>query len=539
MRKLGPVSKRTQSLVCAAPLAFLLVFPGCGGEDLSGSTFVTMADNNFSPEVIHVPAGGHVHFRNWGGIVHNAISIDGSWSTEDVTKRVEMRVGEWVDVKFDEPGVYQYYCSFHGTADGSSGMVGTVVVGDVEYTPEMADAGKIEPVEEATGVTRRVPQDFPDVQTAVDAADPGDLVLISDGVYYEEVQVTTPSLTIRGTDRNAVVLDGQYQQSNGITVFANGVAIENLTARNYTLNGLFWTGVTGYRGSYVTVINNGDYGIYTFESYDGVLDHSMATGSPDAGYYVGGCYPCRTILDQVIAEGNIGGGYSGTNSGGELYIINSIFRHNGGGVAPNTFDVEPNPPERETTIIGNLIHDNRGSGIRIVGGNDNVVMRNYISGHGREGIHVSATRDRNYYPSTGNIIRDNVILASGRSDIRMSGLGNLGNCFSGNLYRTTVPWGLEILQGCDGVRLPVVGDANAYLFGIIGRNNLFNPRREFSDEWKTMPHPDPQPQMPGGADAPVVPPLNPFDDYPLDLESIGLPAPPAQPTLAAAGRISE
>ena len=45
-------------------------------------------------------------------------------------------------------------------------------------------------------------------------------MLISDGVYYEEVQVTTPSLTIRGTDRNAVVLDGQYQQSNGITVFA-------------------------------------------------------------------------------------------------------------------------------------------------------------------------------------------------------------------------------------------------------------------------------------------------------------------------------
>ena len=123
------------------------------------------------------------------------------------------------------------------------------------------------------------------------------------------------------------------------------------------------------------MINNGDYGIYTFESYDGVLDHSMATGSPDAGYYVGGCYPCRTILDQVIAEGNIGAGIQEPIRAVSSTSSTRSFGTTAGAFAPNTFDVEPNPPERETTIIGNLIHDNRGSGIRIVGGNDNVVMQ--------------------------------------------------------------------------------------------------------------------------------------------------------------------
>ena len=386
-------------------------------------------------------------------------------------------------------------------------------------------------------MTRHVPQEYPDIQTAVDAAQPGDLVLVSEGVYREEVIVTTPSITVRGTDRNTVILEGEFERANGVAVYADGVALENMTARNYTLNGFFITGVTGYRGSYITAINNGDYGIYAFDSYNGVLEHSLGSGSPDAGFYVGGCYPCKTILDHVIGEGNLGGGYSGTNAGGELYIINSIFRNNfGGGIAPNTFDVEPHAPQRENVIVGNTIVDNRGNGIAIDGGNRNLVTRNYISGNSRNGILIHATKDRNYYPATDNTIRDNVVLGSGRADLAMSGLGNIGNCFADNVHRTTIPWGLEILQGCGGLRVPVVGDMNAYLGSRAGRNNLFSPRASFGDEYKRMPHPAPQPQMPGGAGAPVRPAVRPFEAFPLDVERIPLPAAPAPSVVATARR---
>ena len=507
----------------------------CRQVDLSGSSFVTMADNVFSPAQIRVPAGGHVHFRNWGGIVHNAVAVDGSWTT-DSTGRSQVRVGEWVDMKFDTPGVYRYYCRFHGTPDGTKGMVGTVIVGDAEYA-ETEETGKLAPVEQATGVTRLVPKDYPDIQTAVDAAQPGDLVLVSDGVYREEVIVTTPSITLRGTDRNAVILDGEFERANGVAVYADGVALENMTAQNYTLNGFFITGVTGYRGSYITAINNGDYGIYAFDSYNGVLEHSLGSGSPDAGFYVGGCYPCKTILDQVIGEGNLGGGYSGTNAGGELYIINSIWRKNfGGGIAPNTFDVEPHAPQRENVIVGNTIVDNRGNGVSIDGGSRNLVTRNYISGNSRNGIMVHATKDRNYYPATDNTIRDNVVIGSGRADLAMSGLGNIGNCFANNVHRTTIPWGLELLQRCDGIRVPVVGDMNAYLGSRAGRNNLFSPRASFGDEYKRMPHPAPQPQMPGGAGAPVRPAVKPFEAFPLDVDRITLPSAPEGSVVASARR---
>ena len=68
----------------------------------------------------------------------------------------------------------------------------------------------------------------------------------SPGIYDEAVDVTTDDLTIRGLDRDGVVLDGDFELANGIRVLgADGVAVENLTVQNYTANGVFWTGVDG------------------------------------------------------------------------------------------------------------------------------------------------------------------------------------------------------------------------------------------------------------------------------------------------------
>src|SRR4051812_34832494 len=67
-------------------------------------------------------------------------------------------------------------------------------------------------------VTHRVPQDFPTIQKAVDAAKPGELVLVSPGVYKEAVDVTTKDLTIRGVNRNTVILEGGFKLENGIRV---------------------------------------------------------------------------------------------------------------------------------------------------------------------------------------------------------------------------------------------------------------------------------------------------------------------------------
>jgi len=180
------------------------------------------------------------------------------------------------------------------TSSPTISAVAPTVVETMPDTTMSADEGTI-----------TVPTDYPTIQEAVDAAAPGTLILIEPGTYNEAVNVTTDELTIRGLDRNTVVLDGEFELDNGIRVLgATGVAVENMTAQNYTGNGFFWTGVEGYRGSYLTAYRTGDYGVYAFDSVKGQFDHIYAAGSPDAGIYIGQCYPCDALITDATAEHN-------------------------------------------------------------------------------------------------------------------------------------------------------------------------------------------------------------------------------------------
>src|SRR5579871_6212444 len=416
---MGP--ERTGRLRCASIAAALVLgagLSGCGKHkaEPTGTVLVSMADNSFSPAIVHVPVGGSIVFMNVGRNDHNVLAIDKSWSSEKSFGNVKLRPGDMTEIVLSKAGVYPFYCSFHATPDAKVGMVGVAIVGDVQYTPPSGARGILSTVEKPTGVTRRVPQDYPTIQNGVDAADPGDLVLIDKGEYNEAVFVTTPSLTLRGVDRNAVILDGKFDLGTGIMVGANGVAVENMTARNYTLNGFFWTAVKGFRGSYLTAYNNGDYGIYAFGSTDGLFEHSLASGSPDSAFYVGQCAPCRVVLNDVI--GNYSGlGYSGTNSSGDMYVLNSRFDHNRSGISTTTFDIELYPPGRDTTIVGNRVSDSgldneaagfyatetlTGNGIALVGTHNNHVERNLVIRSRNNGIVVLPIVDRHYWPATGH-----------------------------------------------------------------------------------------------------------------------------------------
>ncbi len=523
---------RWRSLVGLATL-----LAACAGSDVpetagqAAAPEVRMVDDEFDPPVIRVPVGGTVVWTHAGTNPHNVFASDGSWQSAEV-----MTGGERYSYTFDQAGAVPYFCTFHGTAEGA-GMAGWVLVGD---TAEVPAGAEVEPVvAQPTGDVREVPSQYPTVQAAVDAARPGDLVLIAPGVYREAVRVTTPSLTIRGLDRNTTILDGGFQDNHGVWVVeADGVAIENLTARNFAVNGFYWTGVTGYRGSHLTAYNNGDYGIYAFNSIDGLFEHSYASGNVDSGFYVGQCFPCEAVLREVIAEGN-GLAYSGTNAGGHLYLISSIWRDNMGGIVPNSLDSELEPPHRETTIVGNMVIDNSnadapskgfarlayGNGIVLAGGVGDVVERNLVLNHLRAGIVATTMIDESIYFSQRARVAGNTVAGSGWGDLILVGPWGPGNCFDDNAYETSQPPLLGQFHRCSGLRLPLQasGGPLMLLAGVFADSNAEFPA---GGDFRTYPAPPPQPNMSDAAGAPARPAVDVFQVP--DLARIQVPDPPPE-----------
>ena len=449
-----------------------------GSED---SLIIRIVDDEFSPKIINVPVGSTVIWESGGSNNHNVIASDGSWQaiSSDYFEYGIITKGDQYEHTFEEPGIYEYYCPYHGT--NNKGMVGTIIVGDVEYT---APTERVD-MELSTNVLEvGTDKEFSTIQNAVDKALNGDLILIDPGVYNESVTVTTPYLTIRGTDRNSVIIDGEFMRENGIQIYdTDGVSVENLSVRNFSLNGIYWNGSKGFKGSYLTVYNNGDYGVYAFDSTDGIFDNVYASGHPDSGIYIGQCYPCNTLIYDNVVEGNALG-YSGTNAGGHLYLYRNIWRDNMSGIVPNTLDSELNPPGRETTIISNLVLDNnnyaaptnrfglvaKGMGIVVPGRVGDIIEKNIVVNHDKYGIVASPMLDAKLYFSQNVQVKNNLVLDSGYTDLALAGPWGPGNCYEGNIYQTSTPPLLEQLHNCSSIedggllsRLPLQGDVSGLM----------------------------------------------------------------------------
>src|SRR5688572_24121555 len=61
----------------------------------------------------------------------------------------------------------------------------------------------------ASGVTIKVRQDHQTIQAAVNAASPGDTILVDDGIYKESIEINKSNLTIKAKNRRLAIIDGE------------------------------------------------------------------------------------------------------------------------------------------------------------------------------------------------------------------------------------------------------------------------------------------------------------------------------------------
>ena len=265
------------------------------------------------------------------------------------------------------------------------------------------------------GTYNGVAGQYSSIQDAVNAAQPGDWILIAPGDYHEQadhlqgvqwstpggVVITTPDLHIRGMDRNTVVVDGtkpgapqcssnpsdqdlgvtdssgNHEGRNGILVWkANDVSVENLTVCNFlagsasggTGNEIWWDGAAGsgkiggwgFTGDYLNATSTffggestaAQYGIFSSDWSGGTWDNTYASNFNDSGYYIGACQQvCDQTVNHAWAQYNALG-YSGSNSGGWMLIENSQFDHNEDGFDTNSQNGDNPPPQNGSCPSG-------------------------------------------------------------------------------------------------------------------------------------------------------------------------------------------
>lgn len=167
------------------------------------------------------------------------------------------------------------------------------------------------------------------IQAAIDAAHPGDTIVVEPGKYQESLQITTNDITLRGadaSDRNTVIeppatapnnlctqvnggasgicVLGQVDMTGNVLRNVEGVHIIGFTIKSFPADGVFGYGTNDLEVSQVSAFNDGYYGVSRFESTRTIFRDNSVAGNAEAGLYVGDSPDADTWVVNNKSWGN-------------------------------------------------------------------------------------------------------------------------------------------------------------------------------------------------------------------------------------------
>lgn len=159
----------------------------------------------------------------------------------------------------------------------------------------------------------RVPQDKPTIQSAIDSAQSGDVILVSPGTYNERINITYKSISIIGENPNTTIIDGMNANATAVRIaVCTHVTIANLTIKSAGLpqppemepSGIFLYNANNTVIANVTIINNGYAGILLRQSHYNRIENSLIS-SNNYGIWIGTDSPHNVIIHNNFVNNSL------------------------------------------------------------------------------------------------------------------------------------------------------------------------------------------------------------------------------------------
>jgi len=372
---------------------------------------------------------------------------------------------------------------------------------------------------------------FLTIQSAIDAADPGDTILVAAGTYKEHIEIAKSSLTLKGIGDPPPVIDGGWTVETVVYVHdATNVTVENFevtggtgdlvygeNADNITIRSVIAHGSTGDEGIQVKYSDNvtiedctsyGNMGDGICVSYGSghLIRHNLVYDNDDRGIYLYGDWSGKAPLSDARIEGNTVYGTQGTVPGGDdrfkeggiicyytqgIEIVgNFIYGNTGPGI--HLYKMNHGRPEGVTSCVReNHVHDNAagdtpGDGIRAYLIYNTIISNNELYNNAGAGVTLTTQypdgREYTFEEANSGVqVRTNDIY---RNTYGLQVIGRLGDhgIHLNNIHDNT-DFGADASQAAEGVTVDAISNWWGSVYGPLDETGTIECLAPFEGGW--------------------------------------------------------